>query len=86
MLLILSSQLLAATQIKGMRVWRAPDNTRLVFDLTGPVKASVFTLSAPDRIVIDLSGAQLDGGLNEKPLRNTPVTGLRAAQRSPGEV
>jgi N-acetylmuramoyl-L-alanine amidase len=86
LLLILSSQLLAATQIKGMRVWRAPDNTRLVFDLTGPVKASVFTLSAPDRIVIDLSGAQLDGGLNEKPLRNTPITGLRAAQRSPGEV
>ena len=38
---------LAVTQVKSMRLWRAPDNTRLVFDLSGPVQHSVFTLSAP---------------------------------------
>jgi len=37
---------LAATQVKSMRLWRAPDNTRLVFDLSGPVEHSVFTLTA----------------------------------------
>ena len=50
---------LAASQVKSVRLWRAPDNTRLVFDLSGPVQHSVFTLTAPDRLVIDINGASL---------------------------
>ena len=50
---------LAASQVKSVRLWRAPDNTRLVFDLSGPVQHSVFTLTAPDRLVIDINGATL---------------------------
>ncbi|MEF9672296.1 AMIN domain-containing protein [Pseudomonas sp. PCH446] len=38
-----------------------PDNTRLVFDLSGPVQHSVFTLTSPDRLVIDINGATLGG-------------------------
>lgn len=74
------------TQIKSVRLWRAPDNTRLVFDLSGPVQHSLFTLSAPNRIVIDLSGAQLSTALNQLKLKNTPITSVRSAQRSPTDL
>jgi len=72
---------LAVTQVKSMRLWRAPDNTRLVFDLSGPVQHSVFTLSAPDRLVIDINGATLASPLNVS-TSNTPITSVRSAQRT----
>ncbi|MBL0950045.1 MAG: N-acetylmuramoyl-L-alanine amidase, partial [Pseudomonas sp.] len=65
---------------------RAPDNTRLVFDLSGPVQHSVFTLAAPDRIVIDVTGAKLATSLDQLSLANTPITGVRSAQRSAEEL
>ncbi|WP_230375519.1 N-acetylmuramoyl-L-alanine amidase [Pseudomonas fulva] len=76
---------LALTQVKSVRLWRAPDNTRLVFDLSGPVQHSVFTLSAPDRLVIDINGASLGAPLNV-PTSNTPITSLRSAQRTPNDL
>ena len=44
-----------------MRVWAGPDKTRAVLDLAGATEYSVFTLQNPDRVVIDLEGATLDG-------------------------
>lgn len=76
---------LAATQVKSMRLWRAPDNTRLVFDLSGPVQHSVFTLSAPDRLVIDINGATLGAPLNVA-TSNTPISSVRSAQRTPTDL
>ena len=57
----------AATQVRSVRLWRAPDNTRLVFDLTGPVQHSVFTLTSPDRLVIDINGATASAPLSVAP-------------------
>ncbi|BBT38187.1 N-acetylmuramoyl-L-alanine amidase AmiC precursor [Pseudomonas putida] len=76
---------LAVTQVKSMRLWRAPDNTRLVFDLSGPVQHSVFTLTAPDRLVIDINGATLGGTLNVA-TSNTPINSVRSAQRTPTDL
>ncbi|MFJ3073970.1 MULTISPECIES: N-acetylmuramoyl-L-alanine amidase [unclassified Pseudomonas] len=76
---------LAVTQVKSMRLWRAPDNTRLVFDLSGPVQHSVFTLSAPDRLVIDINGATLAAPLNVS-TSNTPISSVRSAQRTPTDL
>ncbi|MEF9897263.1 MAG: N-acetylmuramoyl-L-alanine amidase [Pseudomonas sp.] len=76
---------LAATQVKSMRLWRAPDNTRLVFDLSGPVQHSVFTLTAPDRLVIDINGATLAAPLTAS-TANTPITSVRSAQRTPTDL
>ncbi|QXI38027.1 N-acetylmuramoyl-L-alanine amidase [Pseudomonas xantholysinigenes] len=76
---------LAVTQVKSMRLWRAPDNTRLVFDLSGPVQHSVFTLTAPDRLVIDINGATLGAPLNVS-TSNTPITSVRSAQRTPTDL
>ncbi len=72
---------LAAVEVRSVRLWRAPDNTRLVFDLSGPIQHSVFTLSAPERIVIDVNGAQLSTQLEQLSLASTPITSVRSAQR-----
>ncbi|WP_218186857.1 AMIN domain-containing protein, partial [Pseudomonas sp. EGD-AK9] len=82
----LAAEVLAASDVRSVRLWRAPDNTRLVFDLSGPVQHSVFTLAAPDRIVIDVSGAKLATNLGQLSLANTPITGVRSAQRSAEEL
>ena len=76
---------MAATQVKSVRLWRAPDNTRLVFDLTGPVQHSVFTLSSPDRLVIDINGATASGPLTVAP-GDSPITSVRSAQRTPNDL
>lgn len=86
LLAALAAEVLAASDIRSVRLWRAPDNTRLVFDLSGPVQHSVFTLAAPDRIVIDVSGAKLATNLEQLSLANTPITGVRSAQRSADDL
>ncbi|MFJ5298234.1 N-acetylmuramoyl-L-alanine amidase [Pseudomonas sp. SLFW] len=85
LLTTLAVDALAASQVRSVRLWRAPDNTRLVFDLSGPVQHSVFTLQSPDRLVIDINGATLGGALNI-PTANTPITSMRSAQRTPDDL
>ena len=45
--------------IESLRVWAAPDSTRVVFDVSAPVKYKVFSLESPDRTVIDIKQARL---------------------------
>ena len=49
--------------VEGVRVWSAPDHSRLVFDVSGPVNYKLFTLDKPDRVVIDFKNASLRGKL-----------------------
>ncbi len=44
-----------AAELRDVRVWAGPDSTRVVFDLDGQAEHSLFTLSDPDRVVIDLA-------------------------------
>jgi N-acetylmuramoyl-L-alanine amidase len=44
--------------VKDVRLWAGPDSTRVVFDLSGPVKHSLLTLDNPARVVIDLKDAR----------------------------
>lgn len=81
LLFSLLSSFVQAADIKSVRLWRAPDNTRLVFDLSGPAEHTLFTLSNPERIVIDISNARLVADTSALPLENTPLRGLRAAPR-----
>ncbi|OAI94658.1 N-acetylmuramoyl-L-alanine amidase [Pseudomonas putida] len=85
LLTAVTAEAFAASQVKSMRLWRAPDNTRLVFDLSGPVEHSVFTLTAPDRLVIDINGATLAAPLTAS-TSNTPITSVRSAQRTPTDL
>ena len=45
--------------VQGVRTWSAPDNTRVVFNLSGPTQYRVFTIHGPQRVVVDLIGARL---------------------------
>jgi N-acetylmuramoyl-L-alanine amidase len=46
-----------------VRLWTAPDNTRVVLDLTGPAEHQLITLTGPDRVVIDVRNARLQPGV-----------------------
>jgi N-acetylmuramoyl-L-alanine amidase len=67
-----------ATQIRTARLWRSDSKLRLVFDLSGPVQYKTFTLSAPERIIIDVSGARLEGDFSQLALENTPIKSIRS--------
>lgn len=71
----------AAAQIKSARIWRAPDNTRLVFDLTGPVEHNVFSLDNPDRIVIDVKSAVLQTDLKNILQTSSPLQDVRVGKK-----
>ena len=44
--------------IDGVRVWPAPENTRIVFDLKNKPDYKYFSLSNPNRLVIDFSNTK----------------------------
>jgi N-acetylmuramoyl-L-alanine amidase len=46
-----------ANQLKSVRVWPSPDNTRVVLDMSSAPNFNYFTLTGPNRLVIDLKGA-----------------------------
>ncbi|MCK7546880.1 N-acetylmuramoyl-L-alanine amidase [Marinobacter koreensis] len=71
----------AGDRIKDARIWPAPDHTRLVLDLTGPVEHNVFALSGPDRLVIDLKNASLKTNLDALDLSGSPIRQIRSAPR-----
>ncbi len=67
--------------LNHLRVWQAPDHTRLVFDVSGALEHRVFTLTNPDRIVIDLDNARLQGSLPAVGTDGPVLAGLRAGDR-----
>ena len=75
---------LFAADVRGLRMWPAPDNTRLVFDLSAPVEHSLFTLSNPNRIVIDLKNTKVKGTLPSAAYNETRLKGIRYAKRGDG--
>ena len=52
-----ASVALSESSVEGLRVWRAPDNTRIVFDLSDAVAHKIFPLKSPARLVIDIENA-----------------------------
>ncbi|MDX5152114.1 MAG: N-acetylmuramoyl-L-alanine amidase [Acidiferrobacterales bacterium] len=63
--LLLPQPALSATpvDVTNLRLWNAPDNTRVVFDLSNPIEYRITPLVNPDRIAIDLRHAQLASGM-----------------------
>ena len=80
-LLLLAGVSHATTQVNGVRMWPAPDNTRLVFDLSAPVEHTLFTLKSPDRVVIDLKNARFANDLPQFSFDETLLKGVRYANR-----
>jgi N-acetylmuramoyl-L-alanine amidase len=49
----------SSVSVKNLRLWNAPDNTRVVLDLSGSINHRISTFSNPDRIAIDLKNASV---------------------------
>jgi len=78
---LLASFAVSAADVKEVRVWRAPDHTRLVFDLSAEAEYKLFTLDNPARVVIDIEGSSLGGDLSRLDFSESPINGMRSAIR-----
>src|ERR1700761_9343026 len=59
LLLVLAWQSALAVDVRNIRLWAEPDNTRLVVDLSGRAQHSLSVLHNPERGVLDVPGATL---------------------------
>jgi len=64
--------LVFANALEGIRVWPSPDETRVVIDLESEADYSYFTLSSPERLVVDLKNTTLSTKLPIK-VGDSPV-------------
>ncbi|MCW8195324.1 AMIN domain-containing protein [Proteobacteria bacterium 005FR1] len=80
--LLLSQAAVAKESINGVRLWRAPDSTRIVFDLSGPIKHNLFTLDNPRRIVVDIEDVELAASVSTLSLGETPIADIRTGVRN----
>ncbi|WP_226476855.1 N-acetylmuramoyl-L-alanine amidase [Pseudomonas sp. MWU16-30323] len=76
----------SAAQIRNARLWRSDNKLRLVLDLSGPVQYKTFTLTAPERLIIDLSGAKLTGDFSQLALTNSGITSIRSGHFGQGDT
>lgn len=73
-------------EITGLRIWSAPDHVRLVFDANDKVSHKIFTLKAPDRLVLDLKNVKLTKHLPDPTKENKMIRGMRSADRNKNDI
>ena len=73
-----------AAEIKDVRMWAAPERTRVVFDVTDAVDYHVFTLASPDRVVIDFKHTKPQSPLTLPTNKAKRLERLRYARRGGG--
>ncbi|MCH8846613.1 MAG: N-acetylmuramoyl-L-alanine amidase [Proteobacteria bacterium] len=76
--------------MQNVRIWAAPDNTRVVFDVSGPVEHSLELLDKPHRLVVDIRNAKISQAIRmaisqpisaDKYLKN-----IRSAERGSSDL
>ena len=79
-----------AASIVAVRTWPADEYTRVTLELDRALKAEHFLLSSPNRLVVDLEGADLNSQLRDlvsKIQPNDPyISSVRVGQNVPGVV
>lgn len=83
-LLPIAAQALVA--IDNVRVYRAPEYTRFVFDVSAPPQYQVQPDVAPGRVVIDFRAAELKANLETVDLQNSPVQRVRSGLQADGTI
>ena len=69
----------AINVIEGVRIWPAPENTRVVFDLSDKPDYSYFYLSNPKRLVIDFKNTQNISNLSNLAKNDTRIKLIRTS-------
>ena len=91
LVLLLGAQHLArGATIVAVRVWPAPDYSRVTIESDRELKAKQFFIGSPPRLAVDIEGIDLNPALKElvaKVAANDPnIAGIRVAQNTPGVV
>ena len=84
----LTSGLAQAMQLTATRLWPSPDYTRITLEAAQPVTYKHFTLSNPERLVVDLEGmepgAALDALAGQLSADDPYITAIRVGNNRPG--
>ena len=75
-----------ALELRDVRLWRAPDHTRIVFDLSAPAQHKLITLEGPRRLVVDLADTRLKTSFRDLKLDDTPVKRVRHGVRDGSDL
>ncbi|WP_321913087.1 N-acetylmuramoyl-L-alanine amidase [Paraburkholderia sp. J11-2] len=79
-----------ATSVVGVRVWPARDYTRVTIESDQPLQNTQQLLQGPDRLVVDLTGLDLDDALKNLVSKITPndpqIQAVRVGQYQPHVV
>ena len=73
---------LQAAEVVDLRMWRAPDHTRLVLDLSDAVEYSSFLLEDPHRFVVDIKSSFTDLSFSGLDFSDSPISGIRSGVRN----
>ncbi len=68
--------------VKSVRMWPAPDRTRIVFDVNGPLEHTLFVLNNPARVVVDLRDTALKSDIDRPKESGKLLRRIRYAQRN----
>lgn len=82
---VLPSVVYAAT-VKEFRLWRAPDHTRVVLDLSAPVSHNIITLTNPHRIVVDIDSASLKANTSALDYQDSPISRIRTGVKDKNDL
>lgn len=78
---MLSATVMAA-DVEAVGIWRSPDYTRVVIDVSNRPEYSVFVLEDPHRVVIDIRHSRMNASLRDLDLDGGPVTSVRSGSRN----
>jgi N-acetylmuramoyl-L-alanine amidase len=73
-----------AVDVRAIRLWAGPDNTRVVVDLSGTAQHSLIQLHNPERVVLDVSGAHLAKTAHRAPPGAGAVKNVRTSLGASG--
>jgi N-acetylmuramoyl-L-alanine amidase len=68
--------------VKNVRMWPAPDRTRIVFDVDGPLEHTLFVLNNPARVVVDLRDTALSSKVDRPTDADKLLERIRHASRN----
>jgi N-acetylmuramoyl-L-alanine amidase len=89
-LLLGAAQIARGATILAVRVWPAPDYTRITIESDGQLNAKQFFIASPPRLAVDVEGLDLSPELRElvaKVKSDDPfISGIRVGQNAPNVV
>ncbi len=79
---VAGTSLAGQVAVQNLRMWPAPDRTRIVFDVDGPLEHTLFVLRNPARIVVDLRDTTLRSKVDRPSDADKLLKGIRQSVRN----